>query len=141
MNTWTIVSDTFRVVANLNAVKKVFFIAFTVSPPPARNLSPVPQRISNDDVNNSGMWSRFRSLSVNNFAYFTAAVNSTTGSARDSSCNNAHSTDDKSGNNGDGAGEADYELLLSRNEMSRCISLPNIDTDAVGFDLTEMDDI
>ena len=118
------------------------FVPSTDCPPPMRNPSPVPQRSLNDDiVSNSSMWSRFRSISVNNFAYLTAAVSSSSESARGSSCSNVPATDEKSGNVEDGTSDADNEVLLSRNEMSRCISLPNIDADAVGFNLTEMDDI
>jgi hypothetical protein len=90
----------------------------------ARHPSLASQRNPNDDL--GSFWSRFRSISVTNFAYLTANANTSTLSKAESdrSRNSAAEEDELMQSENDA--DADCEVQW-RNEMSRCESLPNMD--------------
>jgi len=72
------------------------------------------------------MWSRFRSISVTNFAYLTAAMSAPIAPSKTPRQDDTEVSVDTS--QGDDNEDDDMlSELLTKNELSRCFSLPNID--------------
>ena len=100
----------------------------------ARHPSLATQRNASDDL--GSLWSRFRSISVTNFAYLTANANTSAAS--------------KSDGISDAAAEEDLLIQSGcvmdtewRGEMSRCESMPNMDGNKhiVEFDTVSEEDL